>query len=87
MLDIINVAGNNHKFILVTAYAGPLQPRDTQNAALKSFASARSNVYIADWWAVSHDNWSLMYADHIHLNPSGRTAYANLLSNVIKGMR
>jgi len=85
--DIINVAGNNREFILVTAYAGPLQPRDAQNAALKSFASARGNVYIADWWAVSHDNWSLMYADHIHLNPSGRTAYANLLSNVIKGMR
>ncbi|MCQ2570831.1 MAG: acyltransferase [Candidatus Saccharibacteria bacterium] len=85
--DIINVAGNNHKFIFVTAYAGPLQPRDTQNSALKNFAAARDNVYIADWWAVSHDNWSLMYADHIHLNPSGRTAYANLLSNVIKGMR
>lgn len=84
---IINAAGNNHKFILVTAYAGPLQPRETQNATLKKYASSRNNVYVADWWAVSHDNWSLMYADHIHLNPSGRTAYANLLSNVIKGMR
>lgn len=85
--SIVDVAGNNHKFILVTAYAGPLQPRDTQNAALKNYAAAHDNVYIADWWAVSHDNWSLMYADHIHLNPSGRTAYANLLSNVIRGMR
>ena len=85
--DIINVAGNNHKFILVTAYAGPLQPRDTQNATLKAYASKHKNVYIADWWAVSHDNWSLMYADHIHLNPAGRTAYANLISNVIRGMR
>lgn len=84
---IINAAGNNHKFILVTAYAGPLQPRETQNATLKKYASSHNNVYVADWWAVSHDNWSLMYADHIHLNPSGRTAYANLLSNVIKGMR
>lgn len=84
---IINAAGNNHKIILVTAYAGPLQPRETQNATLKKYASSRNNVYVADWWAVSHDNWSLMYADHIHLNPSGRTAYANLLSNVIKGMR
>lgn len=85
--DIVNVSGKNHKFILVTAYAGPLQPRDSQNAALKDYASKHDNVYVADWWAVSHDNWSLMYADHIHLNPAGRTAYANLLSNVIRGMR
>ena len=85
--DIVNVAGSGHKFIFVTAYAGPLQPRDTQNATLKNYAKTHGNVYVADWWAVSHDNWSLMYADHIHLNPSGRTAYANLLSNVIRGMR
>ena len=85
--DIVNVAGSGHKFILVTAYAGPLQPRDNQNATLKSFANKNSNVYLADWWEVAHNNWSLMYADHIHLNPSGRTAYANLVSNVIKGMR
>lgn len=85
--DIVNVAGSGHKFILVTAYAGPLQPRDNQNATLKSFADKNSNVYLADWWEVAHNNWSLMYADHIHLNPSGRTAYANLVSNVIKGMR
>lgn len=85
--DIVNVAGTGHKFILVTAYAGPLQPREEQNAALKAFANKHDNVYIADWWEVSHDNWSLMYADHIHLNPAGRAAYANLVSNVIKGMR
>ena len=85
--DIVNVAGTGHKFILVTAYAGPLQPREEQNAALKAFANKHDNVYIADWWEVSHDNWSLMYADHIHLNPAGRAAYANLVSNVIKGVR
>ena len=85
--DIINVGGDKHKYILVTAYAGPLQPRDTQNATLKSFAQNHSNVYLADWWEISHDDWSLMYADHIHLNPSGRAVYANLLSNTIRGMR
>ena len=85
--DIVNVAGDNRKFIFVTAYAGPLQPRDSQNATLKAYAAKHSNVYIADWWAVSHDDWSLMYADHIHLNPAGRTAYANLISNVIRGIK
>ena len=77
--NIVNVAGNDRKFILVTAYAGPQQPRDRQNAALKDFASKHDNVYIADWWTISHDNWSLMYADHIHLNPEGRMTYANLI--------
>ncbi len=85
--NIVNVAGNDRKFILVTAYAGPQQPRDRQNQALKDFANKHENVYIADWWAVSHDNWSLMYADHIHLNPEGRATYANLIYNVIRSMQ
>jgi lysophospholipase L1-like esterase len=85
--DIKNVAGENHRFILVTAYAGPMQPRDTQNATLRDFANSHDDVYLADWWEIAHDNWSLMYADHIHLNPSGRSAYATMLNNVIKGMR
>jgi len=85
--DIVNVAGNDHNFVLITAYAGPLQPRDKQNAALKAFADSHQNVYLADWWAIAHNNWSLMYADHIHLNPEGRTTYANMLRNVLGGMR
>ena len=85
--DIVNVAGNDKTFILITAYAGPLQPRETQNAALKEFANNNRNVYLADWWAIAHNNWSLMYADHIHLNPEGRETYARMLSNVLKGVR
>ncbi len=85
--DIVNVAGNDHDFVLITAYAGPLQPREKQNAALKAFADSHQNVYLADWWSIAHNNWSLMYADHIHLNPEGRTTYANMLSNVLKGVR
>lgn len=84
--NIINVAGNDRNFILVTAYAGPKQPRERQNQVLKAFASTRSNVYIADWWTISHNNWSLMYADHIHLNPEGRQTYANLIYSTIKGI-
>ena len=85
--DIVNVAGNDHNFVFITAYAGPLQPRDKQNAALKAFADSHQNVYLADWWSIAHNNWSLMYADHIHLNPEGRTTYANMLRNVLGGMR
>ena len=84
--NIINVAGNDRNFILVTAYAGPKQPRERQNQALKAFAATRNNVYIADWWTISHSNWSLMYADHIHLNPEGRQTYANLIYSTIKGI-
>ncbi len=85
--SIIDVAGPGHTFVFVTGYAGPQQPREAQNEALKNYAKDHSNIYIADWWALSHDNWSLMYADHIHLNPEGRTAYANLLYNVIRSIR
>ena len=82
--SIINTAGKNKTFILVTAYAGPQQPREKQNAALKSYAAKHDNVYVADWWEIAHNNWSLMYADHIHLNPEGRITYANLIYNTIR---
>ena len=81
---ITNAAGNDKTYILVTAYAGPQQIRNKQNAALKKFAEKNDNVFIADWWEIAHNNWSLMYADHIHLNPEGRIAYANLIYNAIR---
>ncbi|MCR5572215.1 MAG: acyltransferase [Candidatus Saccharibacteria bacterium] len=82
--SIINAAGSNKTFILVTAYAGPQQPREKQNVTLKSYAAKHDNVYIADWWEIAHNDWSLMYADHIHLNPEGRITYANLVYSVIR---
>ena len=85
--SIVDVAGPGHSFVFVTGYAGPQQPRETQNEALKNYVRNHNNTYIADWWELSHDNWSLMYADHIHLNPEGRTAYANLVNNVIRSIK
>ncbi|MBP5656614.1 acyltransferase [Candidatus Saccharibacteria bacterium] len=85
--SIVNSAGKDKTFILVTAYAGPQQPREKQNAALKSYADKHDNVYIADWWEIAHNNWSLMYADHIHLNPEGRITYANLIYSTIRSAR
>ncbi|MBP5634151.1 acyltransferase [Candidatus Saccharibacteria bacterium] len=87
LADIKSVIGKNHKLVLTTAYAGPLQPREKQNKVLKEYAKKHKDVFIMDWWEVAHNNWSLMYADHIHLNPEGRTAYANLLNNVLRGVR
>ena len=85
--DIIDTAGKDKTFILVTAYAGPQQPREKQNDAIRKYAVEHDNVYIADWWEIAHNNWSLMYADHIHLNPEGRIAYANLIFSTIRGSR
>ena len=82
--NIINTAGSNKTFVLVTAYAGPQQPREKQNAVLKSYASKHDNVYLADWWEIAHSDWSLMYADHIHLNPEGRITYANLVYSTVR---
>ena len=84
--SIVDVAGDGHSFVLVSAYAGPQQPREAQNAALKGYAERHSNVVFADWWQLAHDNWSLMYADHIHLNPEGRLTYARLINNAVRGV-
>lgn len=82
--SIINTAGSNKNFVLVTAYAGPQQPREKQNSVLKNYANKHDNVYIADWWGIAHSDWSLMYADHIHLNPEGRITYANLVYSAVR---
>jgi len=87
LADIKGVIGKNHTLVLATAYAGPLQPREKQNKTIKEYAKKHKDVYVMDWWEVAHNNWSLMYADHIHLNPEGRTVYANLLNNVLRGIR
>ncbi|MBR1939285.1 acyltransferase [Candidatus Saccharibacteria bacterium] len=82
--NIIDVGGAQRNYIFVNGYAGPKQPRENQNSALVAFAAQHANVTIADWWALAHDNWSLMYADHIHLNPEGRVVYADLIYNTIR---
>ena len=82
--SIIDAAGRSKTFVLVTAYAGPQQPREKQNAVLKSYANKHDNVHLADWWELAHGDWSLMYADHIHLNPEGRITYANLVYSTIR---
>ena len=76
-------AARGSRVIFVTGYAGPEQPRETQNEAIKGFANSHDGVYYADWWQLAHDNWDLLYADHIHLNPEGRSAYAQLIYNTI----
>ena len=85
MLDnIMSAAGPNHKFILVTAYAGPTQPRETQNATMKNYADAHSNVWLVDWYSIAIRDSSLLYNDRIHLDFAGRETYANLIANKIK---
>lgn len=81
---ILNAAGPGHKFILITGYCGSTQPRDAQNAATREYADSHDNVWLADWYTLAANDWSLMYSDHIHLNFAGRETYTNLLANIIK---
>ena len=82
MQEVVDAARGS-RVIFVTGYASELQPRETQNAAIKDFANSHDNVYYADWWEVAINDMSLLYDDHIHLNPEGREAYANLIYNSI----
>jgi peptidoglycan/LPS O-acetylase OafA/YrhL len=82
MQGIIDAARGS-RVIFVTGYAGPEQPRETQNEAIRNFANNHEGVFYADWWEISHDNWDIMYADHIHLDIEGRKIYAQLLYNTI----
>ena len=83
LMQSIVEAARGSRVIFVTGYAGPEQPRESQNEAIRNFANGHENVFYADWWEISHDNWDIMYADHIHLDIEGRKIYAQLLYNTI----
>jgi len=82
MQEIVDAARGS-RVIFVTGYAGPEQPREEQNSAIRNFAKTHDNVFYSDWWEISHDRWDIMYADHIHLDIEGRVIYAQLLYNTI----
>jgi hypothetical protein len=83
LMQTIVEAARGSRVIFVTGYAGPEQSRESQNEAIRNFANGHENVFYADWWEISHDNWDIMYADHIHLDIEGRKIYAQLLYNTI----
>lgn len=84
MQEIVDSARGS-TVVFVTGYAGEAQPRETQNAAIISFANSHDNVYYADWWSVAIAHPELLYDDRIHLNFEGRRAYANLIYVTLQG--
>ena len=70
----------------MTGYCGDYS-REAQNNVLKWVANNYSNVRVADWVSVVVPNVnSYTYADHTHLTPAGRQAYANLINGVVSGL-
>ena len=53
------------------------------NDSLKELATKYNNLHIIDWYSLSegHDDW--FYADGIHLPPTGRKEYTNIVYNAI----
>ncbi|MBQ3465160.1 acyltransferase [Candidatus Saccharibacteria bacterium] len=86
LVSIMDAAGPGHQFVFLTGYCGDYS-REAQNATLRYIANSYGNVHIADWAAlVSSNPGYYTYADHTHLNPAGRQAYANLISGVVSGL-
>ena len=80
--------GPDRLYVFVTGYCGSDAcgggaSRVPQNNAVHAFAAAHANVRVADWYALASNDWSLMYGDHIHLTPAGRTAYASIMRGAI----
>ena len=91
--NIMNVGGLDKQYVFVTGYCGNTAcgdgtySRNTQNSVLRNFAAARGNVHIADWYSmVVHNPGYYMNADHTHLNPNGRLAYAGLIKGVVDSL-
>lgn len=83
---IIDTAGPGHQFVFMTGYCGDYS-REYQNSVIKAVASAYGNVRVGDWAATVIPNVSwYTYADHTHLTPAGRQAYANLINGIVSGL-
>lgn len=83
---IMEATGPGHQFVFMTGYCGDYS-RDAQNNTLRWFANSYGNVHIGDWAStVAPYVSSYTYADHIHLTPAGRQAYANLVNQVVSGL-
>ena len=83
---IMDTAGSGHQFVFVTGYCGDYS-REAQNNVIKAVAASHGNVYVADWVSVVTTNLGgYTYADHTHLTPAGRQAYADLINGVVSGL-
>jgi peptidoglycan/LPS O-acetylase OafA/YrhL/lysophospholipase L1-like esterase len=82
--NLLTIAGDGHIFIFVTGYAGTSQPRERHNTIVKDFASARSNVYIADWWSAAVNNPSYLAPDGIHLTGTGMSAFTGIVLSALQ---
>ncbi len=84
--SILDAAGPGHSFVFMTGYCGDYS-RAAQNSTIKAFAASHSNVQVGDWEPLAAANvYSYTYADHIHLAPAGRAAYANLINEKVSGL-
>ena len=83
---IMEAAGPGHQFVFMTGYCGDYS-RDAQNSTIRWMANNNSNVHVGDWAVVAAPNvdW-YTYADHIHLTPAGRQAYADLIYQVVSSL-
>ena len=70
----------------MTGYCGDYSCA-AQNDTIRAFAASHGNVRVGDWEPIAAANvYSYTYADHIHLAPDGRVAYANLINAVVSGL-
>ena len=83
---IMEAAGPGHQFVFMTGYCGDYS-REAQNSTVRWMANNYGNVYVGDWVSVVVPNvdW-YTYADHTHLTPAGRQAYANLVNQIVSGL-
>ena len=83
---IMSVAGPGHQFVFMTGYCGDYS-RDAANSTIRWMANNNGNVHVGDWVSVVVPNVNAYtYADHTHLTPAGRQAYANLVNQVVSGL-
>ena len=83
---VMDAAGPGHQFVFITGYCGDYS-REAQNNVIKAMASSHSNVHVSDWVPVVLSNLGgYTYADHTHLTPDGRWAYANMINGAVSGL-
>lgn len=64
-------------------YACGVSWQDDSNGTIATLAANNANVTVIDWPAYAADHSDYFYSDGIHLNGTGRAAYAQMIVNYV----
>jgi len=82
--DLVTSMADDARIVLLTVRA-PVRWEGRVNNSLREAAERWPNVEVAEWKALSDEQWSWFESDGVHLTTEGETAYVDLIVRSVRG--